>query len=180
MKALPPLANYSISGNYMATKNLVEATPATGGIGYLPHLITTGLESIYEGITIAALRGSSGDNCVTPIMRSSDGQIVTGLYDKDGCRVLVDGGFTRLFRQYYRTTAGTERFVINTACFLVNVEERRRRRVEARAAEIAARARGGGEGRCREGHSHYIFCCIAAPGIIKRNNSRKHITLNDI
>ena len=107
-------------------------------------LITTGIEKICEGITISSLKGPSTGDIFTPIMRASDGQIVTGLYDRDGCRVMVDGGFKRLYSSYCHTTAGTERFVQNSACYLVNLEERRRKRIAVRADEIADKAKGGG------------------------------------
>jgi hypothetical protein len=43
---------------------------------------------------------------------------VTAIYDSEGRRALVDGGFTRLFIQW--DDAGTARFVCNAAAWLGN------------------------------------------------------------
>ena len=43
---------------------------------------------------------------------------MTAIYDSEGRRALVDGGFTRLFIQW--DDAGTARFVCNAAAWLVN------------------------------------------------------------
>ena len=86
--------------------------------GIMPnHLITTGLQNIYEGITIATI-DSHPD--LTPIVYGSVGNLVTAVYEKDGKRLIIDGGFTRLY--YKWDTAGTGRYVKNSAAWLVNYE----------------------------------------------------------
>ncbi len=86
--------------------------------GLLPdHLLTTGLEHIFEGITIAAIKLAGG---LKPLIWSSDGQVVTAIYEKNGKRAILDGGFTRLYNKW--DTAGTGRYVKNAAAWLVNVE----------------------------------------------------------
>lgn len=81
------------------------------------HLITTGLENVYEGITIATI----GENKnLEPILYGSANNVVTAVYEKDGKRAILDGGFTRLY--YKWETAGTDRYVKNAAAWLVNVE----------------------------------------------------------
>lgn len=86
--------------------------------GIMPnHLITTGLQNIYEGITIATI---SAHKDLTPIIYGSSGNLVTAAYEKDGKRLLIDGGFTRLFIKW--DTAGTGRYVKNAAAWLVNYE----------------------------------------------------------
>ena len=81
------------------------------------HPITTGLQNFYEGITISNVKLTQDLN---PLVYSSDGKIVTAYYDKAGKRALIDGGFTRLF--YKWDSAGTDRFVVNCAAWLTNIE----------------------------------------------------------
>jgi hypothetical protein len=88
------------------------------GPGVRPnHLLTTGLESVYEGITIATI---DTNQHLTPIIWGSAGNIVTSAYEKNGKRALFDGGFTRLYNGW--DTAGTPRYVKNAAAWLANVE----------------------------------------------------------
>lgn len=81
------------------------------------HDVTTGLETVYEGITIASLAEHSN---LTPLIYGSAGNLVSAAYEKDGKRAILDGGFTRLY--YKWETAGTDRFVVNAASWLVNVD----------------------------------------------------------
>ncbi len=81
------------------------------------HLITTGLQNIYEGVTIATL---SENEDLTPIIYGSADNLVTAVYEKDGKRLILDGGFTRLYVNW--DTAGTGRYVKNAAAWLVNFE----------------------------------------------------------
>jgi len=86
--------------------------------GLVPgHLVTTGLVNIYEGITVAEVPTT---NVLKPLVYGSNGRVVTAYYDHDGCRALVDGGFTRLY--YKWETAGTDRYVVNAATWLLNME----------------------------------------------------------
>ena len=87
-------------------------------VGVMPnHLITTGIQNLYEGITIATL---SDHEDLEPIVYGSAGNLVTAVYEKDGKRLVLDGGFTRLFINW--DTAGTGRYVKNAAAWLVNYE----------------------------------------------------------
>ena len=81
------------------------------------HLITTGIEQLYEGITIATV---SPCESMEPLLYGSAGNLVAAIYDKDQKRVIFDGGFTRLYNRW--DTAGTARYVKNAATWLVNVE----------------------------------------------------------
>lgn len=86
--------------------------------GVLPnHLLTTGLEHIFEGITIAQIKLVGG---LQPLIWSSDGNVVTAYYDQGGKRAILDGGFTRLYLKW--DTAGTGRYVKNAAAWLANYE----------------------------------------------------------
>lgn len=81
------------------------------------HLITTGLENVYEGITIATIQENKN---LEPILYGSANNVVAAVYEKDGKRAILDGGFTRLYVKW--ETAGTDRYVKNAAAWLVNVE----------------------------------------------------------
>lgn len=81
------------------------------------HPITTGIVTFYEGITIAEIEVGSR---LLPLIYGSNGKIVTAYYDQYSKRALVDGGFTRLF--YKWDSAGTDRYVVNAAAWLTNIE----------------------------------------------------------
>ena len=89
-----------------------------GGVGLLPnHLLTTGLEHIYEGITIATIAPAHD---LQPLIYGSADNLVAAFYDHDGKRAILDGGFTRLYIKW--DTAGTARYVKNAAAWLANSE----------------------------------------------------------
>jgi hypothetical protein len=86
--------------------------------GLVPgHLVTTGLVNIYEGITIAEVPTTK---VLKPLVYGSNGRVVTAYFDQDGCRAIVDGGFTRLYHMW--ESAGTDRYIINAAAWLLNIE----------------------------------------------------------
>ena len=89
------------------------------GVGLTPgHLITTGLEHVYEGITIATLQDNQ--QMLDPLIYGHEGNLVCATYEKDGKRLILDGGFTRLYCAW--DNAGTGRYVKNAAAWLVNYE----------------------------------------------------------
>ena len=101
----------SMSGNLPGTVS-VSLSTGPGVAGFKPgHDITTGLEFLYEGVTIAALE---------PLIIGSAGNLVTAVYNHDGKRAVLDGGFTRLYVNW--DTAGTARYVKNAAAWLQNYE----------------------------------------------------------
>lgn len=81
------------------------------------HLLTTGLEYVYEGITIATIQPNE---VLTPLIYGSADNLVAGFYDRAGKRAIFDGGFTRLYNKW--DTAGTARYVKNAAAWLANAE----------------------------------------------------------
>jgi hypothetical protein len=86
--------------------------------GLVPgHLVTTGLVNIYEGITIAEVPTTES---LRPLVYGSNGRVVTAYFDQDGRRALVDGGFTRLYHKW--ESAGTDRYIVNAAAWLLNME----------------------------------------------------------
>jgi len=111
------LFNVTMKGNVQGDTvvGLQSGNQRTGIVSN--HPITTGLELLYEGITIATI---SENKELKPLMYGSAGNLVTAYYEKDGKRAIIDGGFTRLY--YKWDTAGTARFVKNAAAWLANVE----------------------------------------------------------
>jgi hypothetical protein len=111
------LLGTEMTGNIMGDQVVgLQKGPATPGL--LPrHLLTTGLEYIYEGITIATIQKNQ---TLTPLIYGSAGNLVAAFHDRDGKRAILDGGFTRLYVKW--DTAGTGRYVKNAAAWLANVE----------------------------------------------------------
>jgi hypothetical protein len=81
------------------------------------HLLSTGLEYIYEGVTIATIQPN---DALKPLIHGSANNLVAAYYDNGGKRAILDGGFTRLYNKW--DTAGTGRYVKNAAAWLVNYE----------------------------------------------------------
>jgi len=116
------LLGVTMSGDLMGdqTVRVLRRTErfGSGQSGILrDHLLTTGLEYIYEGITIATLEDSE---LLTPLIYGSAGNLVAAIYDEGGKRAILDGGFTRLYNKW--DTAGTARYVMNAAAWLSNEE----------------------------------------------------------
>jgi hypothetical protein len=108
------------------------------------HLITTGVQHLYEGVTIATLHFGQSRNrkdriynhkkltqsrrawkgyvatSFTPLLYGSAGNMVSAAYSAKGKRLVIDGGFTRLAMNW--DDAGTARYVKNAASWLVNAE----------------------------------------------------------
>ncbi len=81
------------------------------------HLMSTGIETMYEGVTIATIDETDH---LTPFLWGSAGNLVAAHFDHDRKRAILDGGFTRLY--YKWDTAGTARYVVNAAAWLANYE----------------------------------------------------------
>lgn len=113
------LVGASMSGYYMGDTNVGIKDSADRSGLKKGHLITTGIEHVYEGITISTIHDQEGQ--LEPLIWSSDGNVVASTYEKDGKRLILDGGFTRLY--YKWDTAGTGRYVKNAAAWLVNYEK---------------------------------------------------------
>lgn len=151
LKALMP--GVTLHGNVPGDKPVQEkekekpSKSTTGAPGFVQHLITTGVEQLYEGITIATIQfdapvAKAGGVALVPLVHGSAGNLVTAVQEARGGkgRLVLDGGFTRLF--YKWDTAGTARYVKNAACWLDNREGR------AGKGKGAAKDKGGkGHGR---------------------------------
>lgn len=112
------LVGVSLSGVYHGAQNVGFKTDSTKSGMRADHLITTGLEFVYEGITISKI--NDPQQAMTPLIWSTDGEVVAGIYEDQGQRLIIDGGFTRLYHNW--DGAGTGRYVKNAAAWLVNYE----------------------------------------------------------
>lgn len=112
------LVGASMSGMYYAGQNVSFKSETTTSGMQADHLITTGLEYVYEGITISQIHDPNKQ--LKPLIWSTDGNVVTAIYEDQGQRLIIDGGFTRLYCNW--ETAGTGRYVKNAAAWLVNYE----------------------------------------------------------
>lgn len=132
------LLQVSFEGNYPGG-HVVGLQNAKGRTGLMPnHQISTGIEYLYEGITVARIIESNTP--VEPLLVGSDGVLIAACYDQDGMRAIVDGGFTRLYREW--DSAGTGRYVKNAASWLVNLEHRNRSPSEGHSAARDSKLRG--------------------------------------
>lgn len=112
------LIGVSMSGGYYGAQNVSFKTDSTSSGMQADHLITTGLEYVFEGITISKIQDT--EQKMKPLVWSTDGNVVTAIYEDQGQRLIIDGGFTRLYCNW--DTAGTGRYVKNAAAWLVNYE----------------------------------------------------------
>ncbi|CAF1301588.1 unnamed protein product [Rotaria sordida] len=119
----------TLEGDYYGDKTLVykeNGYQQTGHFGQ--HDIFTGIENLYEGITICHPVYStppSRTKFIT-IATATDGNSSIAVYDPlltstEG-RLCLDCGFTKLFRKW--DSAGTERYIINASCWLLGMEKR--------------------------------------------------------
>jgi hypothetical protein len=107
---------------YVQGEKVVGMQEAPGKPGLRPnHLITTGLEHLYEGHTIPTIvLDKKSAQSLEPLIVGSAGNLVAASYDRGGKRAILDGGFTRLYMVW--DTAGTARYVKNAAAWLANAE----------------------------------------------------------
>lgn len=126
------LFSAQIKGYFHGDKVVVESRSQSNS-GFIQHLITTGLEHLYEGITVSNVHDSK--DCLQPIMTGSDSAVITAIYDRDGKRAIIDGGFTRLYTKW--DEAGTARFVKNAASWLVNWERFKTRDLRSQSTETS-------------------------------------------
>jgi hypothetical protein len=112
MQAMLP--GTSMHGNVYGGKQ-VQPNSTGSGPGFRQHLVTTGIENLYEGITIATIT-HNGHKSLTPLIYGSAGNLVATVFDDGKRRAIFDGGFTRLFCSW--NTAGSARYVKNLAAWL--------------------------------------------------------------
>jgi len=102
------------------------------------HLIMTGLSSLFEGVTISYLSrvgplkvlatyNNGPGYAGKPYCAVADAEVYrrcSAPYEMGRGRVVVDGGFTKLYDECWNKTAGTERYVKNASAWLLNMSSR--------------------------------------------------------
>lgn len=112
------LFNTTMGGNTYADQVVGISGESEGRTGIVDgHLISTGVVNMYEGITVATVKATQE---LSPLIYNSQNDLVAAVYEKDGKRCIIDGGFTRLYHKW--DSAGTNRYVKNAAAWLVNYE----------------------------------------------------------
>lgn len=104
----------TFSGNRQAERIMTPAERLSPG-HFIDHPLTQGVNSLYEGHTICTIEIAPG---VTLLGQSHDGQMSIGAFERDDQRVVLDTGFTKLYSQWFRETAGTARYLRNIAFWL--------------------------------------------------------------
>jgi len=125
------LVGLSMFGDKCGMGKVLQVTAS--GTGVRQHEITTGIENMFEGVTVATVdlamqnvpkRDSLGPFRLEEIIFGSERNVICVAYhDARGRRLIFDGGFTRLLPRYWSKTAGTARYVVNAAGWLVNFDD---------------------------------------------------------
>jgi hypothetical protein len=79
------------------------------------HELLSGIQEIYEGITVAAQTVS---NDLMVILRASDNQNLVSVSRKQGERMVIDGAFTRLYCGWETNAQTSTRWYQNVAAYL--------------------------------------------------------------
>jgi hypothetical protein len=108
------LTGSSFSGDRQGDHVMVPGPPDTVG-RFVEHQLTQGVNNLYEGITICTIDPVPG---VTILGRSHDGQRCLGCFEREGQRVVLDAGFTKLYREFFHKSAGLGRYLSNIAFWL--------------------------------------------------------------
>jgi len=119
-KLLGDMFAFQLMGNTPGNHELLPGPDPSVAGRFGKHLVCSGIQRLHEGITICypdripqdwSLFGTSSDG--HPVLLAKEAASV-----KVGAgRVVVDNGFTKLFKEYW-TTAGTPRYVSNCCAWL--------------------------------------------------------------
>src|SRR6185436_3862432 len=116
-KLASTLVDARVNGNLPGDTTVgISKGPGKAGV-VRDHLLSTGVEFVYEGITIATVKPAGA---MTPVIYGSAGNLVAAAFEKNGKRLIIDGGYTRLY--YKWDSAGTGRYIRNAAAWLANHE----------------------------------------------------------
>lgn len=112
---LKDLFDTEMIGDYTGGKVLSVKSPNnTSGI-VKNHPITTGIQQLYEGGLITNIKLKNG---LMPLSFSSNGEVLTAYYDKDGKKAVIHGSSLSYLGFHDYEKAGINRFFVNIACWL--------------------------------------------------------------
>eukprot|EP00756_Hemistasia_phaeocysticola_P019650 Hpha_TRINITY_DN15675_c0_g7::TRINITY_DN15675_c0_g7_i1::g.98805::m.98805 len=124
LAAMFPKESLELAGNRPGGQQVSQAT-ASGAAGFVPHLLTTGLASLFEGITVATLKKKAAVSAgFEEVLRDHEGNLIVVARGGTKCEgpVIVDCAFTKLYCHW--DIGGSARFVRNCACWLSTVADR--------------------------------------------------------
>lgn len=109
----------SLTGNDQGDQNLLKKNfNSRSGFDYDQHKhIFTGITQLYEGITISYLLDQKN---FKPLIYGTEGHVVAACNEENGRRVIIDGGFTRLF--YKWDAVNTQRYILNCMGWLSRID----------------------------------------------------------
>jgi len=146
---LAKLFGVKLTGSTPGTKNLTLGDSKTNG-HFGAHLITTGLQHLYEGDSISYIADSKSiPDKIEILATSSDGEASLfasnpALFEKNAGRIALDTGFTKLFMHW--DSAGTARYVKNACVWLLGLDHR-----------IASDAPLRGKAKKKEGEEAHVW-----------------------
>ncbi|CAF1487247.1 unnamed protein product [Adineta ricciae] len=119
----------TLDGNYDGSKTLTFMENGHDKAGhYGGHLIFTGIQQLFEGITIChpVYPTAESRKQFINVATATDGQPTIGLYDPSSGsvegRLALDCGFTKLYCNW--DSAGTARYIVNVSTWLLAIEKR--------------------------------------------------------
>lgn len=121
--------NITLDGNYQGSQTLTYAENGHDKAGhYGQHQIFTGIQKLFEGITICHPVYSTNESRTqfVNVATATDGQPTIGVYDPPPSsaegRLALDCGFTKLYCNW--DSAGTARYIVNVSTWLLAIEKR--------------------------------------------------------
>jgi len=118
---LPEIANTKLVGNTAGGRVLGYGSAKTPGEFDQEHLIFSGINYLYEGVTICY---PEKDGKLTHLATSTNEKPCISYMEsnEEHGRVVVDTGFTKLYIDW--KAAGQARYVVNACVYLTDIEGR--------------------------------------------------------
>ncbi|CDW85859.1 UNKNOWN [Stylonychia lemnae] len=118
--ALRKLLGFTLHGNDPGCQVLIPSTSIIPEKGkFSVHEIFTGIVGkIHEGVTIARPKGVLPPSIQVIAKSSSDKPCIMCYDDQNFGRVVIDTGFTKLYQQFYKKTAGTSKYIQNAVVWI--------------------------------------------------------------
>eukprot|EP01099_Mayorella_cantabrigiensis_P002150 TRINITY_DN1944_c1_g1_i1.p1 TRINITY_DN1944_c1_g1~~TRINITY_DN1944_c1_g1_i1.p1 ORF type:complete len:330 (+),score=89.00 TRINITY_DN1944_c1_g1_i1:1136-2125(+) len=120
----------TLSGNTPGDRLLKVGDGTKAGEFSRGHILLTGIVNIHEGVTICHPSSDTKhpDKPWQLLATSTDKKpcmmTVEPRPDQSWGRIVIDCGFTKLYDSYWASTAGTERYVLNAAVWVLNLEHK--------------------------------------------------------
>jgi hypothetical protein len=118
---LPDMVGTHLTGNTPGGRVMSYGNSKTPGEFDSEHLIFSGINYLFEGITICY---PQSDGKLTHLATSSDGHPCISFLEStpEHGRIILDTGFTKLYCSW--DSAGQARYIVNATVYLVDVERR--------------------------------------------------------